>query len=346
MFKFGQIEFLYALGLIPFLIIIFIMMLKWRKKALAAFGERAVIVQLMPDVSDSKTRLKLVLQLLAFAFLVIAMAAPQTGAKLEEVKREGVDLMIALDVSNSMLAEDLSPNRIERAKQAISKLVDNLKGDRIGIIVFAGEAYVQMPVTTDYGAAKLFLNTINTDIVPTQGTAIGTAIQLAIKSLESEQKQKSRAIIVITDGENHEDDALKETENAVKQGIAVHTIGMGSPSGGPIPVYRDKRPVGYKTDKEGNTVVTKLNEAMLQQIAVAGNGVYVRATNAQGGLNIIMEEINKMEKQEFASKMYTDYEDQFQYFIALALLFLTLDFFISRRKSKWLSNINLFGEKN
>ena len=345
MFKFGHIEYLYALGIIPLLIIIFLMMVKWRKKALAAFGERAVISQLMNDVSDSKTRLKLILQMLAFAFLVIAAAAPQTGAKLEEVKREGVDLMIALDVSNSMLAEDLSPNRIERAKQAISKLVDNLKGDRIGIIVFAGEAYVQLPVTTDYGAAKLFLNTINTDIVPTQGTAIGTAIQLAVKSLESKTDQKSKVIVVITDGENHEDDAVKEAENAVKQGILVHTIGMGSPNGSPIPLYKNKRITGHRTDKEGNTIVTKLNEPMLQQIASAGNGTYIRATNSQDGLKALMDDINKMEKQEFASKMYTDYEDQFQYFIGLALLLLTLDFFVSRRKSKWLNKINLFGEK-
>ncbi len=241
-----------------------------------------------------------------------------------------------------MLAEDIQPNRLERAKQSISKLIDKLGNDRVGIIVFAGNAYMQLPITTDYSAAKMFLTTINTKIVPTQGTAIGEAIDMAIESFDNETH--SRAIIVITDGENHEDEPIESAKNAVDQGINVYTIGMGLPEGTPIPEYNQyNRRTGYKKDRQGSTVVTKLNESMLQQIASAGKGVYVRANNSSAGLKTVFDEINKLEKTEFESKMFSDYEDRFQYFIALSLLFIILELFIFERKSKWLSKINLFG---
>ncbi len=342
MIRFANIEFLYALILIPLFIIIFWIMLRWKKKAMNKFGEFMVIKNLMPAVSNARIHIKFILLMFAYAFFVIGIANPQIGSKLKKVERKGIDIVLALDVSNSMLAEDIQPNRLERAKQSISKLIDNLRGDRIGIIVFAGKAYIQLPITTDYAAAKLFLSTINTDIVPVQGTAIGDAIEMAKTSFN--ENEHSKAIIIITDGENHEGDAVENAKDVAEEGILVYTIGMGLPDGSPIPVYNKYgNRTGYKKDNQGNTVITKLNENMLQQIAAAGNGIYVRANNTQAGLRKIFNEINSLEKTEFESKMYSDYEDRFQYFIAIGLLFLLIEFFIFERKSKWAQRFSLFG---
>ena len=295
----------------------------------------------MPDFSKGKQRLKFILFTIAYFFLVIGIANPQIGSKLEEVKREGIDLMIAIDVSNSMKAEDISPNRLERTKRSIEKLIENLHNDRIGLIIFAGQAFVQLPITSDYAAAKLFTSTVSSDIIPVQGTAIGAAINEAIVALGKDDS-KNKALIVVTDGENHEDDALEAAKEAAKKGITVHTIGMGSIQGAPIPLYRNGRKAGFRTDKEGNTVVSKLNQPMLQDIAKAGNGLYIRASNARTGLSMLLEEIGKMEKQEYDSKTYTDYEDRFQPFIIIALVLFLIDFFITERKSKWFRKVNLF----
>ena len=278
---------------------------------------------------------------MAFCSLVVGIANPQIGSKLQEVKREGVDIMIALDLSNSMKAEDLVPNRLERSKMAIQQFIDQLKSDRIGIIVFGGQAYVQLPITTDYAAAKLFLSTIDTDIIPTQGTAIGAAIELAMESFDM-KSATAKSVIVITDGENHEDDAMQAATAAAEEGVTIHTIGVGSPQGAPIPVYRGRKQVDFRKDKEGNTIMTKLNEQMLKQIAANGNGIYVRASNSQSGLEYIMEEINKMEKVEFGTKVYTDYEDRFQFFVGFALLLLLLDVLLLERKNLWLNTSKLF----
>ncbi len=343
MFRFEHTDFLYALLLIPVLIILFIWMLYWKKGALKRFGEWEIIQRLVPSISKGRLILKFVILMIAYAFLVIGIANPQIGSKLIEGERKGIDIIIALDVSNSMLAEDIKPNRLERAKQAISKLIDKLGNDRIGIIVFAGNAYMQLPITTDYSAAKMFLTTISTKIVPTQGTAIGEAIEMGIKSFDDETH--SRAIIVITDGENHEDDAIEAAKDATEKGIKVYTIGMGLTDGVPIPEYNQYgRSTGYKKDRQGSTIVTKLNESMLQQIASAGKGVYVRANNTRSGLRTVFEEINKLEKTEFESKMFSDYEDRFQYFLAVSLILLFIELLIFERKSKWLSKINLFGK--
>ncbi len=342
MFRFEHTEFLYAMLLIPALTVIFIWMLLWKKRALDRFGERNIIQRLIPGVSKNRILAKFILMMIAYAFLVIAIANPQTGSKLVQGERKGIDIVIALDVSNSMLAQDIKPDRLERSKQAISKLIDKLKNDRIGIVVFAGHAYIQMPVTTDYAAAKMFLSTLNTDMVPTQGTAIGEAISMAASEFDDETH--SRAIIVITDGENHEDDAVKASKEAADKGIHVYTIGMGLPDGAPIPEYANGRMVGYKKDDKGSTVITKLNEPALQEIASAGDGIYVRANNSEAGLKTVYEEINKLEKTKFESKMFSDYEDRFQYFIGISLLFLILEILIFERRSKWLSKINLFGK--
>jgi Ca-activated chloride channel family protein len=344
MFQLENSYYLYALGLVPVFIVVYWLVNRWRKKALSSFGALAVIEQLFPDVSKAKRTWKFILFTLAFALVIIGIVNPQVGTKLEEVKRKGADLMICLDVSNSMKAEDLQPNRLEKAKQAISKLVNKLEGDRIGIIVFGGEAYVQLPITTDYSAAKLFLESINTDMIPTQGTAIGNAIELAMESFGKDEG-KNKAIVIITDGENHEDDAIKVAEAAAEKGISIHTIGMGSADGAPIPIYKNNVREGFRKDNQGNTVITKLNEEVLQEIAATANGIYVRASNADAGLGNVIGAINKLEKKQFDSKMYSDYEDRFQWFIAAALLLLLIEVSLSERKSKLYQKLNLFNDQ-
>ena len=334
--------YLYALGLIPLFILIYLLVNIWRKRALKNYGDMSVIQQLFADVSKAKRFWKFVLFTTAFTFLIIGIVNPQVGTKLEEVKRKGADLMICLDISNSMKAEDLQPNRLEKAKQAISKLLDKLEGDRIGIVVFAGQAYVQLPITTDYSAAKLFLESINTDLIPTQGTDIGGAIDLAVESF-GKDVGKNKAIVIITDGEDHEEGAVKAAAAAAEKGIVIHTIGMGSVEGAPIPVYKGTVREGFRKDKEGNTIVTKLNEQALQEISAAANGIFVRASNSDAGLNNVLEAVNKLEKKQFDSKMYSDYEDRFQWFISAALLLLIIETFLSERKSKLYQRLNLFG---
>ncbi len=341
MFRFGNIEYLWGLLIIPLLAMFFAWSRISRRRALKKFGQQEILGQLMPYSSGNRPVVKFIILMLALAFFIVGIARPQFGSKLKTEKREGVELMIALDVSNSMMAEDIQPNRLERAKRAISRLIDRLKDDKIGLIVFAGDAYTQLPITSDYNSAKLFLNSVNTQIVPKQGTAIGAAIDLARKSF-TPNGEANKAIVIITDGENHEDDALASAKAALDEGAIVHTIGMGLPSGSPIPVLRNGQ-TDYLKDRDGNVVVTKLNEQMLEQIAAAGGGIYVRANNAQVGLNALFDEINAMEKQEMETRTYSEYDDQFQYFFAVGLFLLLLEFVILERKNKYLKRIKLFG---
>ncbi|OYT14283.1 MAG: hypothetical protein B6I19_00805 [Bacteroidetes bacterium 4572_114] len=344
MFQFAKPEYFYGLLMIPVFIILFALMLSWRKRAMKRFGDLKLVNKLMPDRSKGRAAIKFIVLMLAYTLIIFGLANPQIGSKLEKIERKGIDLVIAVDVSNSMLAQDIKPNRLLRARQSISKLVDKLKNDRIGIVVFAGNAYTQLPITTDYSAAKLFLSTINTNIVPTQGTAIAEAIDLAVESFDENEHEK--AVIIITDGEDHEGNAVKAAESAAEKGIRIYTIGMGLPEGGPIPVFnKSGKQTGFKKDLKNNTVITKLNETMLQQIASAGNGKYVRANNAQTGLSIIFNEINKLEKTEFESRVFSDYEDRFQYLLVPALLLLLIEFLIFERRGKRFRNVNLFGER-
>ena len=346
MLRYEHSDWMLLLAIIPVLILIYVLTSRWRKKALDQFGQSDLIVKLMPMASPSKLRAKFFLYCGSVLFLIIAITNPQIGSKMEEVTREGVDLMIAIDLSNSMLAEDLQPNRLSRAKQSISSLIDRLNGDRIGLIVFAGDAYVQLPITTDYSAAKLFLSTINTNLIPTQGTAIGKAIDLAINSFDIENNEQNKAIIIITDGENHEDNAIENAQKALELGIFVHTIGMGSEEGGPIPIKNRYGTISeYRKDNEGNTIITKLNESMLKDIAQSGGGSYIRANSTQSSLNTLFQEINKMEKKEIGTKVFTDYKDRFQWFLAISILLLVIDMLITNTKNKWSRKINLF-EKN
>ncbi|MBT3570767.1 MAG: VWA domain-containing protein [Flavobacteriales bacterium] len=342
MLRYEHIEYLNFLFGIPVLIIAMLLYSKWKATALALFGDSRLIKELMHSFSKRRTQIKNILTILIFILLIIGIANPQVGTKMEEVKREGVDLMIAIDLSNSMMAEDIKPNRLERAKLAISRLIDKLEGDRIGLIVFAGEAYVQLPITTDYSAAKLFLSTVSTNIVPTQGTEIAKAIDLSIQSFDMENAQ-NKAIIIITDGESHDEKAIESSEQANELGIFVHTLGMGLSKGGPIPIYNKYgNRTDYRKDRDGNTIISKLNEQLLQQIASAGKGTYVRANNSKAGLSTLFAEINKMEKKEIGTMVFTEYKDRFQLFIGLALLLLLTDLILLGRKNKWSNRINFY----
>jgi Ca-activated chloride channel family protein len=341
MLRFEHMAFLWGLAAIPLFIIIFFVVRRWKRRALASLGDKVTVRKMIPEVSFTRPGLKFIFFTVAFASLVIGAANPQIGTKIEEGKKSGADLMILLDVSNSMLAGDLSPNRLENAKRAISQLIDNLHNDRIGIIIFAGEAYVQLPITTDYSAAKLFLNNISTDIVPTQGTAIGAAIDMGMKSFDF-VNGTSKAMVLMTDGENFEDDAIASAKRATEKDVAIHVIGLGSVEGAPVPIYQNGNPIGFRKDEKGQTVITKLNEQMCKEISEAGNGVYVRASNANSGLGIVMNQIGKMEQKTFDSKVFKNYEDRFQFFLGFALILLVVEFFISSKRNLKLSELNLF----
>jgi Ca-activated chloride channel family protein len=340
LFRFANSDYLYLLLLIPVVLLLYIINAIRKKRALKRLGDINLVSSLVPELSKSRPVVKFLLQLIAFSAGIIMLARPQFGSKIEDVKKQGVEVIIALDVSNSMLAEDIQPDRLTRAKQAISRLVDNLENDKIGLIVFAGDAYTQIPVTTDYVSAKMFLSTINPNMVPKQGTAIGAAIDLGIRSF-TPGEGKSKAMIIITDGENHEDDPVTASEEASKAGIVIYTIGIGSTEGVPVPVVvNGKR--DYLKDVDGNTVITKLDEEILKTVAINTNGNYVRASNSNIGLDQIFNDIKKMKTQELESTMYTEYNDQFQIFAAISLFLLLADFIVMERKNRRLANIRLF----
>ena len=324
----AQPLYLLLILLIPLMFIAYWLMRRWRKRRIARFGDPDLVSSLAPLVPRRKGWLKLTLLSLALLFFAIGMARPQLGAILKEKQVKGAEIMVVLDVSNSMLAEDYSPNRLERAKLAISKLVDELQGDRIGLIIFAGESFVQLPVTSDYVSAKIFLSSITTESVPVQGTAMGEAIRTAIKSFTSES-ENSRAIILITDGENHEDDPVAAARDAVDMGARVFCIGVGSPEGKPIPVDGE-----LLKDKDGNIVVTRLDEATLKEVASAGKGLYVRAGNTEFGLNPVIDEIRSLDEKDFQSVVFEEYDEQYMYFFAIALIFMLIEFMISDTRNR------------
>jgi Ca-activated chloride channel family protein len=326
MIIFANYQFLWLLLLVPVIPAVYAVVKGLRRARIRRFGDEAMVRELMPHYSSAKGWVRIVLFTLAFMFFVIGLARPQIGAKLSERKIKGAEIMICLDVSNSMLAEDYSPNRLERAKMAISSIVDKLRDDRIGLIIFAGTSFVQLPVTTDYVSAKMFLSSIDAGSIPVQGTAIGDAIHTAIKSF-SAQSEKSRVIILITDGENHEDDAVAAAKEAGDSGIKIYTIGVGSTQGQPIPVDGQ-----LLTDKDGNIVVSKLDEAVLRKVAAAGGGAYVHAGNDEFGLNPIIDDIRRMEGEEFSSVVFEQYDEQYVYFFALALLLLVIEVLVGERK--------------
>ncbi|MDD3870878.1 MAG: VWA domain-containing protein [Bacteroidales bacterium] len=340
-FRFANESYLLGLLVIPMLVALFFLIRYWSGKRLQAWSDHQLLSRLVPLRSSSRPVVKFMILMMALGAMIIALARPQYGSKLTEVKRKGIELMIALDVSNSMLAEDIQPSRLENAKMAISRLLDKLQNDKIGLIVFAGDAYVQMPITTDYAAAKLFLDAINPQMVPRQGTSVSSAIRLAMRSFTPES-EKSRAIIIITDGEDHEEGAIDAAREAAEAGIVVHTIGIGTPSGVPIPISGGSGRVDFRTDAEGQVVISKLNEELLRQVSATGKGLYIRATNARTGLNDILDEVNKMEKEEISAKVYAEYDEQFVYYAGLALLLLLIELIILGRKNLFISRLNLF----
>ncbi len=327
MLVFASYRFLWLLLLVPLIPALYAVALALRKRRIRRFGDPRMVAHLMPHYSRAKGWVRIILFTLAFFFFVIGLSRPQIGAKLSERQTKGAEIMICLDVSNSMLAQDYTPCRLERAKLAISSLVDKLHDDRIGLIIFAGSSFVQLPVTTDYVSAKMFLSSIDAGSVPVQGTAIGDAIHTAMKSF-SAQSEKSRVIILISDGENHEDDAVAAAKEAAQAGIRIYTVGVGSAAGQPIPVDGE-----LLRDKDGNIVVTHLDEKTLRQIAEAGGGAYIQAGNEEFGLNPIINDIRAMEGELFSSVVFEEYDEQYMYFFAIALILLVIEMLVGERKN-------------
>ena len=338
MFRFAHPEFLYLFLILPALVLFYIYALIWKRRAIKRYGNPSLLKALMPDRSPKRQHLKFGFLLAAIAMLIVVVAGPQFGSKLETVKRQGIEIMVCLDVSNSMLAEDVAPNRLEKAKQMLGKLTDGFTDDKVGLIVFAGDAFTQLPITSDYISAKMFLSSINPSMVSTQGTAIGAAINLAVRSF-TPSETSDKAIILITDGENHEDDAAGAAKAAAEKGIHVNIVGMGDPKGAPIPIPGSNN---YMKDKEGNVVITKLSEQMCQEIAASGDGMYVRADNSNAALKALQKEIDKMNKSELDSKVYSEYDEQFQVFAWITLVLLIVEYLILDRKNRIFRKIKLF----
>ncbi|MCL2414021.1 MAG: VWA domain-containing protein [Bacteroidales bacterium] len=346
MLRFENDTLLIWLLLIPALCLVFAAFIYIKKRNLNKFAQSPLMERLAPLYSQSKYTLKFVLLMCALALLIVTMANPQIGSRVETMQRKGVDLMIALDISNSMNAEDIQPSRLERAKQAIIRLLDRLQNDRIGIVVFAGSAHVQLPLTSDFGAARMFVDIISTSDIQNQGTLIGTAIEMAVDAFgEDNSRQNSRAIIVISDGECHEDNAIEAARVARQQGIAVHTIGMGLPEGAPIPRYANNRRVGYMHDRRGNLILTKLNEQMLRDIATAGGGYYVGANNISAGVETLFAKIEQLDRATFDERYFSDYQTRFQYVLAFVLLLLVLEIFVFQKRNKFFNYDTFFGTK-
>jgi len=341
MFRFAHPEYLYLFLLVPLLTGVFIYTKILRRRNINKFGNPDLLADLMPNVSFIRPQIKFYMQLLAVILLIIVLSQPQFGMKEEKDKRKGIEVMIALDVSNSMMAQDVQPSRLEKAKQVLSKLVDGMTNDKIGLVVFAGDAYTQLPITADYVSAKMFLSTISTQMVPRQGTAIGSALDLSIKSFGA-KSTAGKAILVITDGENHEDDAVGAAKLAAENNIIVNVIGMGKIDGSPIPVPGT---MNFWKDKDGNVVVSKLNELMCKEIAQAGKGIYVHADNSNSAFRTITKQLDTLAKSDIKTSVFSEYNEQFQSFALLALIILIIDFFIFDRKNKRLSKFKIFDLK-
>ena len=343
MFRFANIEMLWWLVTIPVFVIGYVVYTHRKRRQLTEFGDAELMAQLMPDASKSRPVVKFGILMFALALLIVAVARPQYGQKEKSVKRQGCEVMVALDISNSMLAEDVSPNRLDRAKQMLSKMMDGMVDDKVGLIVFAGEAFTQLPITCDYVSAKMFLNTISPSLIATQGTAIGAALQRAIVSFGEQESDAGRAIILITDGENHEDDAIAAANKARELGIKVLVVGIGKPEGSPIPKPGTN---DYFKDRAGQVVVSRLNEEMCQQIAQAGQGIYVRCDNTNTALRSLQKELEEVATAELETTVYADYNEQYQSFVLVALLLLVVEFFILSRKNHRLARMDLFKENN
>ena len=338
MFRFAHPDFLYLLFLVPALVVFYLYACLAKRRAIKRYGNPLLLAELMPEVSPKRQHLKFWLLSGAITMVIFVMAGPQFGTKLETVKRQGVEIMVCLDVSNSMLAEDVSPNRLDKAKQMLSRLTDGFTNDKVGLIVFAGDAFTQLPITSDYISAKMFLSSINPAMISTQGTAIGAAINLAARSF-TPNESSDKAIVLITDGENHEDDAIAVAQKAAEMGIRIYTIGIGTPEGAPIEIDGE-----FVKDENGEMVVSKLGEAMLEEIATTTEAAYVRATKQSIGLEEIVKSINEMERSELTTVRYEEYNEQYQYLVAVAIALLLLEGAILSRRNPKLRRFNIFRE--
>ena len=343
MFRIDEKIWFWTLLVIPVIILLFVLLQIWRRSAQKKFADSNLLSKLSPNQSLFKSILKVLVLCGAFGCLSLALVNPKIGTKLETVRSQGVDIVFAVDVSKSMLAEDIAPNRLEKSKQLVTQIINSLASDRIGIIAYAGKAFPQLPITTDYASAKMFLQNMNTDMLSSQGTAISEAIQLA-KTYYDNEEQANRVLIIISDGEDHDGEALDVAEEANEQGIRILTVGVGDTKGGPIPIKRNGVILNYKKDNNGETVITRLNETTLKEIAAEANGVYINGSNTAEVVKIIKDELDKMDKQEFESKQIADFKDQFQWFLGLGIFLLFIDIFLLERKTAWLKKLNLFNE--
>jgi len=334
MLRFANFYLLNLLWLLPLLIVFYVLAFKAKKRAMARFGTLDLMKKLSRNTSRGRQIAKISLILIAIFFLIIALARPQIGTKIEEVKREGVDVLVAIDVSKSMLARDIPPSRLDKAKHEVESFIDRLRGDRIGLIAFSGVAFVQCPLTLDYGAAKIFLDIMDPDLIPTPGTAVGEAIQKAIETFDQHER-KYKVLVLITDGEDHGEDVMKYAEEAERQGIVIYTVGIGSPQGEPIP---EEMGSGFKKDRQGQVIITKLDEFALEKIALQTGGKYFRASAGEDELDKIYDDISQMEKKELGSLQFSQFEDRFQYLVIFALLLLLIEFLLPERvkvKQEW-----------
>lgn len=343
MFRLDEKIWFWTLLVIPAIVVLFIIVQIWKKSAQRKFANPALLRRLSPNQSLLKGILKILILSGAFTCLSLALVNPKIGTKLETVRSQGVDIVFAVDVSKSMLAEDIAPNRLEKSKQLVTQIINSLASDRVGIIAYAGKAFPQLPITTDYAASKMFLQNMNTDMLSSQGTAIHEAIELA-KTYYDDEEQTNRILIIISDGEDHGSSAQDIAEEASEEGIRIFTVGVGDVKGGPIPIKRNGVVLNYKKDKKGETVITKLNEETLKAIANEANGVYINGSNTSKVVDTIKGLIDKMDKKEFESKQIADFKDQFQWFLGLGIFLLFLDIFFLERKTGWLKKLNLFNE--
>ena len=344
MYKLEEPIYFYLLAIIPAMIVVFLLVFWWKKRTQRKFSNPDLLKRLAPNSSTFKSTFKLILLLLGIAFLVISLVNPKMGSKLKTVKREGVDVVFALDVSRSMLAEDIAPNRLEKAKQIISKIIDKLGSDRVGIIIYAGNSYPLLPITTDHAAANMFLQNANPDMVSSQGTAINEALELA-KTYYNNDEQTNRFLVIISDGEDHQEETKQVALNLANEGVKIYTVGVGTEKGGPIPMRLNGAMIGYKKDNKGETVITKLIPEVLQGIADAADGAYINGNVTEIPVKQISDVIANAQKSEFETKQFSDYKDQFQWFLAIGILFLLLDVFLFDKKTKWLRKVDLFNEE-
>jgi len=344
MYRIEEPIYFYFLAIIPAMVVLFLLVLWWKKSTQNKFSDLNLLQKIAPNSSTFKSSLKLAMLLLGITFLVISLTNPKMGTKLKTVKREGVDVVFALDVSKSMLAEDIAPNRLEKAKQIISKTIDKLGSDRVGIIIYAGNSYPLLPITTDHAAANMFLQNATPEMVSSQGTAINDALELA-KTYYDNDEQTNRFLIIISDGEDHQEETKQVAQNLANEGVKIFTVGVGTEKGGPIPLRINGSMIGYKKDRKGETIITKRTPEVLQGIADASNGRYIDGNVTKKPVKIISEIITNAEKNEFETKQFDDYKDQFQWFLGLGLFFLIIDVFLLEKKTKWIMKIDLFNEE-